>query len=47
MPPPASPHPVSVRRYGRRAFVELYPGLAKERAWAGDRQIEAFVLNRS
>jgi deazaflavin-dependent oxidoreductase (nitroreductase family) len=26
--------------------VELYPGLAKERAWAGDRQIEAFVLTR-
>jgi deazaflavin-dependent oxidoreductase (nitroreductase family) len=26
--------------------VELYPGLTKERAWAGDRQIEAFVLTR-
>jgi deazaflavin-dependent oxidoreductase (nitroreductase family) len=26
--------------------VELYPGLTKERAWAGERQIEAFVLNR-
>ncbi|BBX96796.1 nitroreductase [Mycobacterium lacus] len=26
--------------------VELYPGLAKERAWAGDRQIEAFILKR-
>ena len=27
--------------------VELYPGLTKELAWAGDRQIEAFVLKRS
>lgn len=26
--------------------VELYPGLTKERAWAGDRQIETFVLKR-
>ncbi|MGH3635757.1 nitroreductase family deazaflavin-dependent oxidoreductase [Mycobacterium sp.] len=26
--------------------VEMYPGLAKEEAWAGDRQIEAFVLDR-
>ncbi|OBI83566.1 nitroreductase family deazaflavin-dependent oxidoreductase [Mycobacterium sp. E740] len=26
--------------------VELYPGLVKEREWAGDRQIEAFVLQR-
>lgn len=26
--------------------VDLYPGLAKERAWAGDRQIEAFILQR-
>ena len=26
--------------------VELYPGLTKERAWAGERQIEAFVLKR-
>lgn len=26
--------------------IELYPGLIKERAWAGDRQIEAFVLKR-
>jgi len=27
--------------------VELYPGLTKERVWAGDRKIEAFVLSRS
>ncbi len=27
--------------------VELFPGLIKERAWAGDRHIEAFVLQRS
>jgi deazaflavin-dependent oxidoreductase (nitroreductase family) len=26
--------------------VELYPGLTKEREWAGNRQIEAFVLKR-
>jgi deazaflavin-dependent oxidoreductase (nitroreductase family) len=26
--------------------VELYPGLTKERVWAGNRQIEAFVLKR-
>ena len=26
--------------------VELYPGLTKERAWAGDRQTAAFVLKR-
>ncbi|GAB7146530.1 nitroreductase family deazaflavin-dependent oxidoreductase [Mycobacterium riyadhense] len=24
--------------------VEIFPGLIKERAWAGDRQIEAFIL---
>jgi deazaflavin-dependent oxidoreductase (nitroreductase family) len=27
--------------------VELYPGLTKEEVWAGDRQIEAFVLSRT
>jgi deazaflavin-dependent oxidoreductase (nitroreductase family) len=27
--------------------LEIFPGLARERAWAGDRQIEAFVLSRS
>jgi deazaflavin-dependent oxidoreductase (nitroreductase family) len=27
--------------------VEIFPGLLKERAWAGNRQIEAFVLKRS
>jgi deazaflavin-dependent oxidoreductase (nitroreductase family) len=27
--------------------VEIFPGLTKERAWAGDREIEAFVLKRS
>lgn len=27
--------------------VELFPGLIKERTWAGDRQIEAFVLRRA
>ena len=27
--------------------VELYPGLTKEEVWAGDRHIEAFVLNRT
>ena len=26
--------------------VEIYPGLTKEQAWAGDRHIEAFVLKR-
>jgi deazaflavin-dependent oxidoreductase (nitroreductase family) len=26
--------------------LALYPGLAKERVWAGDRQIKAFVLRR-
>jgi hypothetical protein len=26
--------------------VELYPGLRKERQWAGNRRIETFVLNR-
>jgi deazaflavin-dependent oxidoreductase (nitroreductase family) len=26
--------------------VELYPGLSKERQWAGNRRIEAFVLKR-
>lgn len=26
--------------------VDLYPGLTKEREWAGDRRIEAFVLKR-
>jgi deazaflavin-dependent oxidoreductase (nitroreductase family) len=26
--------------------VQIFPGLTKERAWAGDRQIEAFVLQR-
>lgn len=27
--------------------VDIFPGLTKERAWAGDRQIEAFILKRS
>lgn len=27
--------------------VDLYPGLTNEREWAGERQIEAFVLTRS
>jgi deazaflavin-dependent oxidoreductase (nitroreductase family) len=27
--------------------VEIFPGLTKEREWAGGRQIEAFVLKRS
>ena len=27
--------------------VEIFPGLTKEQAWAGDRHIEAFVLKRS
>jgi deazaflavin-dependent oxidoreductase (nitroreductase family) len=27
--------------------IELYPGLTKEEVWAGDRQIEAFVLSRT
>jgi deazaflavin-dependent oxidoreductase (nitroreductase family) len=26
--------------------VEIFPGLTKEQAWAGDRHIEAFVLKR-
>ena len=26
--------------------VEIYPGLTKEQEWAGDRHIEAFVLER-
>lgn len=26
--------------------VELYPGLIKERGWAGNRQIAAFILKR-
>lgn len=28
------------------AGVELYPGLTKEREWAGNREIETFVLER-
>jgi len=27
--------------------VEIYPGLRKEEAWAGERRIEAFVLTRN
>jgi deazaflavin-dependent oxidoreductase (nitroreductase family) len=27
--------------------VDIFPGLIKERAWAGQRQIEAFILTRS
>ncbi len=27
--------------------VDIFPGLTKERAWAGQRQIEAFILTRS
>ncbi len=27
--------------------VDIFPGLTKERAWAGDRQIQAFVLKRA
>ena len=27
--------------------VDIFPGLTKERAWAGDRQIEAFILTRA